>query len=55
MARSWLINLPEGTIYNFYQLCAMFIGNFHDTYECPSTVEILKTVKQKMTKAPETM
>jgi hypothetical protein len=28
MARSWLINLPEGTIYNWDQLCAMFIGTF---------------------------
>jgi hypothetical protein len=27
-ARSWLINLPEGSIYNWDQLCAMFIGNF---------------------------
>jgi hypothetical protein len=28
VVRSWLINLPEGTIYNWDQLCAMFIGNF---------------------------
>jgi hypothetical protein len=27
-ARSWLINLPEGTIYNWDQLCVMFIRNF---------------------------
>jgi hypothetical protein len=27
-ARSWLINLPEGSIYNWDHLCAMFIGNF---------------------------
>jgi hypothetical protein len=26
--RSWLINLPEGIVYNWDQLCAMFIGNF---------------------------
>jgi hypothetical protein len=28
VARSRLINLLEGTIYNWDQLCAMFIGNF---------------------------
>jgi hypothetical protein len=27
-ARSWLINLPEGSIYSWDQLCAMFIRNF---------------------------
>jgi hypothetical protein len=43
--KSWLINLPEGAIYNWDQLCAMFIGNFQSTYERPSTVETLKTIK----------
>jgi hypothetical protein len=46
VARSWLINLPEGTIYNWDKLYAMFIGNFQGTYERPSTIETLKTVKQ---------
>jgi hypothetical protein len=46
-ARSWLINLPEGSIHSWDQLCAMFIGNFQGTYERPSTVETLKTIKQK--------
>jgi hypothetical protein len=27
-ARPWIINLPEGTIYNWDQLCTMFIRNF---------------------------
>jgi hypothetical protein len=26
--RSWLINLPKGTIYNWDHLYAMFINNF---------------------------
>jgi hypothetical protein len=26
--KSWLINLPKGTIYNSDHLCVMFIGNF---------------------------
>jgi hypothetical protein len=46
-ARSWLINLPEGSIHSWDQLCAMFIENFQGTYERPSTVETLKTIKQK--------
>jgi hypothetical protein len=46
-ARSWLINLLEGTIYNWDQLCAMFINNFQGTYEHSSTIETLKTIKQK--------
>jgi hypothetical protein len=45
--RSWLINLPEGSIYSWDQLCAMFIENFHVTYERPSTIETFKTIKQK--------
>jgi hypothetical protein len=30
----------------------MFIGNFQDTYERPSTAKILKTVKQKHGESP---
>jgi hypothetical protein len=41
------MNLPEGTIYNWDQLCAMFIRNFQGMYEHPSTAETLKTIKQK--------
>jgi hypothetical protein len=47
VARSWLTNLHEGTIHNWDQLCAIFIDSFQDTYEHPSTVETLKTIKQK--------
>jgi hypothetical protein len=35
-ARSWFINLHEGMIYNWYQLCSMFII---------ITAETLKTIK----------
>jgi hypothetical protein len=31
--RSWLINLPEGSIYNWDQLCTMCIKDFQGTYE----------------------
>jgi hypothetical protein len=46
-AKSWLINLLEGSIHSCDQLCVMFIGNFQGTYERPSTAEALKTIKQK--------
>jgi hypothetical protein len=46
-AGSWLINLPEGSIHSWDQLCAIFIENFQGTYERPSTAETLKTIKQK--------
>jgi hypothetical protein len=45
VARSWLINLLKGTLYNWDQLCVMFISNFHGIYEHPSTIETLKTIK----------
>jgi hypothetical protein len=51
VARSWLINLPEGSIHSWDLLCAMFIGNFQGTHEHPSTVETLKTIKQKHNKS----
>jgi hypothetical protein len=47
VARSWLINLPEGSIYTWDQLCTMLIRNFQGTYKHPSTAETLKTIKQK--------
>jgi hypothetical protein len=44
-ARSWLINLPEGSITSWDHLCAMFIENFQSTYEHPSTTETLKSIR----------
>jgi hypothetical protein len=44
-ARSWLINLLEGTIYKWDQLYIVFIGSFQGTYKHPSTAETLKTIK----------
>jgi hypothetical protein len=46
-ARSWLLNLLEGSIYTWDQLCVMFIGNIKGTYKRPSTVETLNSIKQK--------
>jgi hypothetical protein len=47
VARSWLINLPKGSIYTWDWLYAMFIRNFQVTYERPSIAETLKTIMQK--------
>jgi hypothetical protein len=44
---SWFINLPEGSITSWDQLCTMFIGNFQGTYEHLSIEETLKTIRQK--------
>jgi hypothetical protein len=46
-ARSWLINLPEGSIHSWDQLYVILNENFQGTYERPSTIETLKTIKQK--------
>ena len=33
-ARTWLINLPKGSIYSWEELCDVFQGNFQGTYKC---------------------
>jgi hypothetical protein len=50
-ARSWLINLLEGSITSWDQLCAIFIRNFQGTYERPSMTEAQKTIRQKHDKS----
>jgi hypothetical protein len=47
VTRLRLINLPEGFVYTWDQLCAVFIGNVQGMYEHPSTAETLNTIKQK--------
>jgi hypothetical protein len=49
--RSYLVNLHEGTIYNWDHLCVMFIDNFQVTYERSSTTETSKTIKWKHDKS----
>jgi hypothetical protein len=46
-ARLYLINLPENMVQTCDKLCAMFIENFQGTYEQPTIVETLKTIKEK--------
>jgi hypothetical protein len=47
VARSWLINLLDGSITSWDQLCAIFIGNLQGTYEHSSTTETLNTIRKK--------
>jgi hypothetical protein len=47
VVKSWIINLPEGSITSWDQLCAMFIRNLQGTYEQPSIANTLKTIRQK--------
>lgn len=37
-ARSWLMNLPEGSIFSWFELCAQFVSNFKGTFECSFTL-----------------
>ena len=45
-ARSWIMNLPEGSIASWGALCDAFIANFRGTYERPLTKNDLKAVRQ---------
>ena len=42
----WIMNLPEGSIASWGDLCDAFITNFRGTYECPLTKNDLKAVRQ---------
>ena len=46
-ARSWLLNLPVGSIYTWEQLCDTLIANFQGTYDCPGKEDDLHRMKQK--------
>jgi hypothetical protein len=49
--RSWFINLLEGSIYTWDKLCVIFIENFQGMYECLSTTETLKIIRQRHDKS----
>jgi hypothetical protein len=44
--RTWLMNLPHESVTSWKDLCCQFIANFMPTYECPSTKNDLKAVRQ---------
>jgi hypothetical protein len=46
-ARSWLMNLPEGTITSMQELCHPFMANFERLYSRPSNETDLHSVQQR--------
>jgi hypothetical protein len=46
MARSWLMNLPEGSLTSWGQLCHQFTTNFDSAYACPGNEVDLHAVQQ---------
>ena len=45
-ARSWLLNLPVGSIYTWEQLCDLLIANFQGTYDRPGKEDDLHRIRQ---------
>ena len=46
-ARSWLMNLPESTIFSWEELCRQFTANFAGTCSCPGTEADLHAMLQQ--------
>jgi hypothetical protein len=46
MARSWLMNLPEGTLHSWSELCCQFTANFESAYARPGNETDLHAIQQ---------
>jgi hypothetical protein len=46
MARSWLMNLPEGTLTSWKELCYQFMANFESAYLWPGNETNLHAMQQ---------
>jgi hypothetical protein len=46
-ARSWLMNLPLGSLYSWEELCHQFTANFESAYSRPSNETDLHAVQQR--------
>ena len=46
-ARSWLLNLPPGSISSWNEMCDRFVANFQGTRDRPPAVGDLRRVKQQ--------
>ena len=46
-AITWLMNLPEGSISSFEELCLQFVANFKGSYERHLTFNDLRFVCQR--------
>jgi hypothetical protein len=47
MARSWLMNLPEGTLYSWSELYRQFTANFESSYARPGNKTDLHAIQQR--------
>jgi hypothetical protein len=45
MARSWLMNLPEGTLHSWSELCHQFTANFESAYAQPGNETDLHAIQ----------
>ena len=46
-ARSWLLNLPPGSISSWDEMRDRFVANFQGTRDCPPTAGYLRRIKQQ--------
>jgi hypothetical protein len=46
-ARSWLMNLPEGTLHSWSELCRQFTANFESAYARPGNETDLHAIQQR--------
>jgi hypothetical protein len=46
-ARSWLMNIPEGTLHSWSELCHQFTANFESTYARPGNETDLHAIQQR--------
>ena len=46
-ARTWLLNLPPGSISSWDKMCTRFIANFHGTRDHPPVMGDLRRIKQQ--------
>ena len=46
-ALSWLLNLPEGSITSWEELCEKFVANFKGSYKRPLSATDLRVVRQR--------
>jgi hypothetical protein len=47
-AQSWLMNLPEGSLTSWAELCRQFMANFKSAYACPGNEVDLHIVQQRL-------
>ena len=46
-ARSWLLNLPAGSISSWGEMRERFVANFQGTRDCPPAAGDLRRIKQQ--------